>query len=694
MIPRLLPFLLLLAVPLARAQVPAAAGSDLSGRTVAYDEQTKEVVITGDARFVDGNLLIEADEIRYHAATGIAVASGHVRYTRGAERMLADRITYRRTDRSFDVSAPRLGQYPYYVSGAAASGTPASVTVLDATITAREPGGFQPTVVAEELTYGSDQTIAAKRARVGIGHLQPVSLPHFSHRLNLPYISYVSLAAGYRSSLGLFTESGLHVPMGEDTKLGGAVGIYTARGIMAGPSAHYELVRDGHAINGDFKSGFINDHGEKLTDVLGRPVPENRGYVQWWHAQELTDRLDLAAQLHYWRDSEVLRDFRPHDFFPLQEPDSFVETTYTGDRFYLSAFARIQPNTYHRVPERLPEVRLTVPAIALGHGFYQRLEAGFASLREDPPGGAAPQLLSDRLDAYYAVTRSFTPREWLGLTPVAGGRVTHYRQATGGRDTYTRTLGELGLDAELRASGVFEVRNETWKIDGIRHLLTPRLSYRAIADADRGRAYIPPIDRRTFMTYLPPLGLGDTRNVDDLAPTHTLRLGLDNTFQTRDPDYGSRDLLVFNAAADLRFDRLPGERRTSAIHTFLGFTPASWLEFDLYQSFTPHDFTLQELNTGVTIRDGDAWAVQFASHLLRREIEEFIVGGQVRWNEVVEFVGRLHYDFRTRRFNEQAFGVRQNLHNTWIVEYLVTVYDGPRRESDIGFRFQVEAIGF
>ena len=55
---------------------------------------------------------------------------------------------------------------------------------------------------------------------------------------------------------------------------------------------------------------------------------------------------------------------------------------------------------------------------------------------------------------------------------------------------------------------------------------------------------------------------------------------------------------------------------------------------------------------------------------------------------------KLHYDSRRRRFNEQAFGVRQNLHNTWSIEYLVTLYDGPRRESNFGFRLQVEALGF
>jgi LPS-assembly protein len=691
---RRLPLLLLVLTVLpAWAQEKPVAGSDLSGRVVAYDETTKEVVLTGDARFVDGDLLIEADEIRYQSSSGVAVATGHVRYTRGAERMLADSITYRRTDRSFALTDPRLGRYPYYISGTSASGTPRSVTVREATVTAREPGSFQPTVKAESLTYASDQTISAEKARVGIGHVQPISLPRFSHRLNLPYISYVSLTAGYRSSLGVYGEAGLHVPMGDETKLGGTLGVYTERGVMFGPSGHYEHRHAGRLIAGDFKSGFINDHGEKLTDILGRPVPENRGYVQWWHNQDLADRLTLTAQLGYWKDSEVVRDFHPQEFFPIQEPDSFIESTYTGNNYFVSAFARVQPNTYHRVQERLPELRFELSPHALGGGFYQRFNAGVAILREDPPEGG-PRLLSDRLDAYYAVTRAFTPREWLGITPVAGGRVTHYRRATGGRDQYTRTLGEIGLDAELRGSAVFDYRNETWKIDGLRHLLTPRLSYRHVTDADKGRAYIPPVDRRTFMTYLAPLGLGDTRNIDELVPTNTLRLGFDNTLQTRDATYGSRDLLVFNAAADLRFDRAPGERQTSAIHTVVGFTPVSWLEFDLYQSFTPHDFTLQELNTGLTIRDGDAWALQFGSHFLRGQIEEYIVGGKLRWNEVYEVVARLHYDTRKRRFNEQAFGVRQNLHNTWIIEYLVTLYDGPRRESDFGFRFQVETLGF
>jgi LPS-assembly protein len=123
-------------------------------------------------------------------------------------------------------------------------------------------------------------------------------------------------------------------------------------------------------------------------------------------------------------------------------------------------------------------------------------------------------------------------------------------------------LGEFGFDAMLRTSGKFDYQNPRWGINGLRHLLTPRVSYRYIPEGDRGRGRIP-IDRQAFSTYLAPLGLGATRNLDDLHAIHTLRLGLDNTLQTRDAGYGSRDLFTVNLAGDFRFKRNRNEREFS-----------------------------------------------------------------------------------------------------------------------------------
>jgi LPS-assembly protein len=691
---RFLPIILSVLLLPIHAQVKNSDASDISALTTTFDPINNEVTFSGNARLSDGTTLLEADEIKYVSATDIAIATGHVSLTRGAERVLSDKITYDRREKSFSIDQVRAGKFPYFVSGESAYGDFSKLTISNAVLSVREPDPYQPTLAAKSLTYVTGKELNAEEAHLGIGNSKLISIPRFSQNINLPLVSYISVLAGYRSSLGAFAEVGMHAPIGADLKLGGTLGLYSDRGIMFGPSGYYAVMHDNHEMVGDFRSGFINDHGEKLTDLIGRAIPENRGYVQWWHTQDLTDNLRITAQLNYWRDSEILRDFKPRDFFRIQEPDNYFQAVYSKHNYIVTAFTRVQPNDFHLVQQRLPEISFDLLPVAMGGGFYEKFHVSYAALREEPLGNANPVIRSDRLDAYYAISHPITHEDWFSFTPIAGARLTHYSRATGGKSDYTRTLGEVGFDAEFRMSAVSEYRNETWKINGIRHLFKPKLSYRYVGNADKGRPYIPAIDTRTFNSYLTPIGLGDRRNVDDLGPINVLRFGLDNTWQTRDEEYGSRDLLVLNFANDVRFDREPGQRTSSDLHSFLAFMPAQWLQLDFYQRLATQEFTLQEYNTSLSIRDADVWALRFSSHFLRDQIEEYVVQYDQRINEAYDVLLKLHYDTRARRFNEQAYGLRQNLGNTWSIEYLVTVYDGPRRESDFGFNIAVEVLGF
>jgi LPS-assembly protein len=506
----------------------------------------------------------------------------------------------------------------------------------------------------------------------------------------------VTLTGGFRRSLGAFVDSSLLVPVTSGLRAGAGLGVFTRRGVMAGPSARYSDPDRPDALQGVFRSGYIHDSGDRKTDLLGRAIPADRAYAEWQHRQQLAPDLTLTAQANWRKDSEIVRDFHPRAFFPVQEPDTFVEAVYTGANYFISAFARFQPNSFHRVQERLPEIRFDLLPFALGAGFHQRFNASAAVLREDPLQGG-PTLRSDRLDAYYAIARPIAVTEWFALTPVAGGRLTHYVNAEVGgvpEHNYLRLLGELGADAVMRTSGTFDYRNPRWQIDGLRHLLTPRLSYRYIPEAEKGRSQIPRIDREAFATYLPPLGLGDLRNIDDLSSTHTLRLGFDNVVQTRDPIHGSRELLVFNIANDFRLRRRPGVRDVSEIHTELALLPARWLQIDAYQSFAPRSLTLREFNSGVTVRDGRVWSLRFGNNFLRDQLQDYSTDVRVRLNERFEVLTRLHYDARRRRFNEQTYGVAQNLGNTWLISYNVSLYSGRRRESSFGFNVQIDTVRF
>lgn len=660
---------------------------------MAVDDRNQELIFSGNARITDGEVLFTADEVRYQKETDTAVATGRVIVTRGSERLLADKVIYHRKTQLIEAFNVRMGHYPLYLSAKSASGSRAEMTLRQTSVSLLEPGAFQPTIDAGSLTYFSDQKILAADTDVGIGNFQPFHFRSFEQKLNEPAISYLALTGGYRGSLGAYLEAGLRMPIYPGIKLGADLSYYTKRGFMFGPSGRYGFNDARHDIYGYIRSGFINDHGTKLNDVLGRPVTENRGYFEWQHMQTIDERISIVGQLNYWKDSEILRDFRPRDFFEVQQPDTFFESAYTGQNYVVSAFVRAQPNSFQIIKERLPEFRFDLLPTALAGGIYQKFNASAASLRYDPIDGS-PVIKSDRLDAYYGLERPYSPVSWFTLNPVAGGRATYYNDASGSRNTYTRTLGEVGFDAQLRSNAVYNYKNEIWEIDGLRHLLTPKISYRYVPDANRGRSFIPQIDTRTFLTYLPPLGLGDTRNIDDLREQNVVRFQLDNSIQTRDPVYGSRDLLVFNVANDLRFSREPGERDVSQIHTEFAFMPARWVEFGLYQSFTPQTWTLNQLNSGITFRDADKWTLMLGNRYYQHEVDTYIADYTQRLNEVYQLHIHLNYDSRESRFNEQSFGLRQNINNTWVIGYNINLYGGPRRESDFGFSLQVELLAF
>lgn len=658
-----------------------------------FDGKSKEAVGIGNAQLAYGDLLLTADEIRYSTETKVAVAHGHAIMTQGARRLLADVITFRITDGTYNVENLRMGEYPLNLTGTSATGDKRTITLNGAKATFHEPGPFVPTLRADKLVYAPGTNLQAQSANVGIGGLRPFNFSLLKQDLKEPLLSYVSTSAGYRDSLGVTLEAGLHLPVAEDFRLGLDLGIFTARGLMFGPAGSYNRTKGDNTFQGYFRSGFISDHGDRLTDILGNPVPKNRGYIEWQHQQQITDKLTLAGELNYWKDSEIIRDFRPSEFFPVQVPDTFLESVYQGPNYLVSAFARFQPNDFHSVQQRLPELRYDLLPLAVGTGFTETFNASVAVLRDVPPAGG-PTLDTTRLDAFYSLSRTFTPQPWLSFAPIVGGRVTHYDPSTGGKSSYTRTLGEVGADAALRTSATYNYQNESWRIDGLRHLMTPRLLYRYIPDASKGQIYIPPIDRLTFNTYLQPLELGAMRNIDQLQATNTLRLEFDNTLQTRDAVYGSRDLLVLNLAADFRFDATPAEEDVSEVHIEFALMPARWMQFDIYSRIRPQDGSLREFNSGLTIHDGDQWALRVSTNFLKHELQGYYLEGRYRINEAYEAIGRLAYDAQAGRFNEQVYGVRQNLSNLWLIEYAVTIYDGPRRETPFGFNVRVQTIGF
>jgi LPS-assembly protein len=685
-------FILLLVSGRATAQVTPPAPVIRADYT-NFDLTTGLGEAKGHAQIQNGSALLLADEFQFNRNTGLVTATGHFTITSGPDRLLAESGSYNLNTGVFTLSNLRAGEPPLYITAAAAAGTREKMALTNATVTYTEPGTFAPTLKADRIVYEPGKRILGKNGRLGLGDFRLLTLPKFDRPVAEPLVAYLTARVGYRHNLGAYVGVGLHLPVWPGIELGGEVGEYTARGLMAGPSGTYHLTADGDDTTGSFRSGFIDDHGDRGTDLLGRPVPAERGFFEWRHRQTIGERLTITGEFNWWKDSEILRDFRPNLFRPVQQPDSFVEGVYAGDNYYLDLFTRLAPNNFEHVQQRLPELRFDLLPTPIGGGFYERFNSSFAALQEDSIF-SGPTLRSDRFDVFYSVDRPIMPTDWLSITPVVGGRLTYYAKAVGGRSNYTRWLGEVGVDAALRASGVFDYHSQIWGIDGLRHLLTPRLSYRYLPEVERGQAYIPPIDRQVFSTYLQPVDLGNMRNIDSLHGTHVLRLSLDNMLQTRAADYGSRDLIDFNLAADLNIATRPGQHRWSDVYTELSVTPASWLRLELFQRVSSRTLGLHEFNASFELIDHDWWSLRLSSTYLQQQIKEYFLEFDYRLNEVWKGFTRVHYDGRANRWNELSFGLRQNLQNTWNVRYEVSWNHGQQREGSFGLNLMVDLIRF
>ena len=680
-----------------------------------------EYIATGEARLAHKDVVLYADEIVYRTTDRIAIARGNVVLIRGAQRLVADELTYHYEDQAYTVGRFRVGQNGLLAEGARAEGVPGTLHVEQATLTYGEPDPLSPSLRARTVTYqdAADKKAASVKlegGRLGIGSTNVIPLPTVRETPGAPTISDVHVKASYGGTLGGELSLSSATPVEENLHLGGDFGIFTKRGVLFGPIGDYgSFDGDGVGARGKFKTGYIKDQGSPGIDIRDKPIGSDRDFIDWQHYQVLQPGTTLSAQLHSWSDSYVTRDFRPEEFNSIQTPDTWFEAAKAGDNYVVSLFSRVQVNNYSLVQERLPELRFDGLPVELGGGVYHRINAGVAVLKQDDPlTGLSTH--SNRADLYYGVNRPFSPREWFSITPVAGTRITHYARPSGPDGDYTRILGEAGFDGKLwENSATWDYKNKCWGIDGLRHTATPRIGYRLSPSADVGtkgaNPSIPAIDDDVFNTYLRPLGIADRRNIDRLPAVNTFRFGLDNTLQTRDNTHGSRDLARVNVAIDEYADanaaheavagpNAPaGSRSRSDAHTFAELTPVRWLRYDLYDRTTVQTGDMRELNTGLTVHDANAWKFRLGTHYLDDpiapgKIQEYTANYGLRLNEIYSIELGVRYDVVTGQFTEQSCAVHQRLSRTWTVSYEVALHDGPRRESSASVGVRIEAEGF
>ena len=680
---------------------------------IEFDAENNRMTARGNAILDNGDMRVNAEKIVFEQDASTVKARDSVTLTSGNFRMLTDTADYDYFNRTFYSGDFRLGNDAVYVLGKEVSGDRDLLEVDNARIYVQDPDPFALNLNADKLTLENQETVAMEDVVFRIGEVPFFYLPYVEYDVQDGTPVQYTGNIGYQGDLGAYWQNAIAFRFIPELAAGLNLDGYTKRGVLVGPILDYNWEDpDIGWMNGWVDTGYIHDNGnasELGVDVLGRPIDADRWFVEWRHKQfSLDDNLEVTASLSWWSDSYVERDFREGLYEDNQQPDSFFDATYRGENWYLSAMARVQPNNFQVVAQRLPEVRFDlVPTELFETGIYQRMDVSYVTLQENSPTGSFQTLQSNRINAYYGATYPIAATDWLVVTPVAGVMATHYGVTLGQSGSYTRVLGEFGVDLDMDVIGQWDYDNEFWEINGLRHYMQPVIQYRYIPGAQSGDTIIPPIDRlASFDTYLEPLGLANKRNIDELYEENAIRVGVQNLLQTRHPEYGARDLVEVDLYQEFRFTTRPAQparfgqaaqpaqQDYSDTYVVLNFTPAYWVQFGSLFRIDPNHLNLDEVTTGVRFTDGEEWTLFFGNNYVTDvsgvsggEINQFLVDTRYRLDSRNQLGAYWQIDADLGELTEQAYLWETMIGNSWEATFAIIHTAGSTREN--GFRFQV-----
>lgn len=664
-----------------------------------------------DAELTLGDIRVRADEVLYETEQEHFRASGNVQVNFSTLRVLADSVDLNRGTGKLEAqnvvgSADILFFEAGTISGVSAESK--EMVVEGTTLYFGEPHWSSVSFEADSIRYDKEadwlhlDASVFRVAGVPVLPLPALSLPRFDR----PPVR-IWANTGSKSDTGAYFRTTSHLTLWEDYEPGLLLDVYERSGPLIGPALTYDTREEGSRrwIFGDFQAAYINDTGSHEEDIYGNKIGGKRGFINWFHKQRL-DALEITASIHRWSDSEAMDDFRPEIYNENQNPDSFVEFVIPDRAYYLSAITRMHLNDYQSVQQRLPELRLDVMPNEIGKsGVFQRFSASYAALVEVDSDqyhltqtNDRDELKSSRADFYYGVEAPIKFGDIATLTPVAGIRTTFYGNMVPDRnDTYWRTLGQIGFDLQFLVTGQSDYQNETWGIDGFRHVLRPVFQYRYLPGTDSQSARIPQIDRDIYRDVPTILDLGENRAVDQIYDEHIFRIGLENLFQTRNKEYGSRDLAELNIYQDIRKTERPVDNRNlSDNFVVLNLRPASWISFAFAHRMDVYDFKTKSLKSSVSFTDGDLWTATLGAHFVSNDdlayygcdprARQYTIRADYRLNSYFQVYGDWRYDDEKNYFTDQYYGLRQRLGNSWTIDYYVR---HQRDTSDGGCDFSV-----
>ena len=542
---------------------------------VFFDDETQRLIAAPNARLSSGSLLLVADRIEYDSKKTEAFASGQVTLTDGTLRLLAREMEINLGTGDFKALDVKAGFYPWVTEGSEIMRENDLITSKDASFYLLDRNSLEPNLSVRQLTFDENaSTFKGIDVALRIGNQKIGMLPSVSGKLGQNPFGY-GLHGGKRDRLGWYLGTEGEWRLSESLRTRAELTAYEKRGLFFSPALDWETSAVDGFRKGSIENGWIRDQeDDRGVDLRGVSIGETRNYLHAYTVNRFRERWRFAAQMEWDEDSEIFRDFRRDRFQDKQWNDHFGELAYESDNWTLSTLTRWQANAHEAIVEQHPIVRFDLAPTPWPHPkIYNTFSFEFGEFRSKDDRGSLVSS-SKRLDLGYQVQSPLHLGKGLTYTPFFSYRLQDY--SLDGPDAM-RSWGEWGNEFRYSMHGDYDLQNEVWKINGLRHIVDFSFSHRKINRLDSEQtALIPMIDNSLEDLNIGPTDLLDKLESDDIEPYEVLRIGWANHLLTRAGD-SSRELLSVQLFQDIWFDSESGNDLERNFYAGAALQPAHWL---------------------------------------------------------------------------------------------------------------------
>ncbi len=569
--------------------LPKADEIQIEAEELTHLQTSGDVRAKGNVIVTYGDLQLTAKEASINANTGEFTAIGDVTVTlkdQGSWRAPAVQGNIQKKD--FQFGPFRLDGNIWHAGGQAGSYSDGGDKIIsDGWLSTCDLHQPHYRLYAKEIVHHQDQTFTAKHVVLRFGPVPVFYLPWLWGSTNVNSIGWI-IKPGYSGKYGAYLQVGRlwqNEILGENKLY---LDLMSKRGIGLGfnsdySSAQRDLQIQLYGLND-------TDTPETSPGYNRRFATEDKRYrLNTYYRHELQRGLTLRLNVDYLSDIAMLEDWFKRDYRRLEQPKSFADLTYDHRYFSLGLNVRPRINEFYTAVESLPELRLTIPKIALGStplhynsenslGYYRLKWRNFdrsrqffiplaeylANLHGDPADYS-----SFRADTLHTFSLPIELESALSITPRASFRATSYSRSSKNKLS-TNDLADIisaenhdspynqypvryydsqgGSLTRLAAEFGLEMRSKFWSdwqeyqtpfMQSInwRHIVEPYLNYTFAPEPSEDRDNIYFFDE-----------------IDRLQKQHFLRLGIDQRWQTRQANR-IRTILRWQSYADVHFDR-------------------------------------------------------------------------------------------------------------------------------------------